>query len=105
MQLISFGLGVGIFFADENSYRERRQFFIKNVLKDFPAQGDPIEQRILHEVKTLVTEMDSKANSVPFAVHRFFNRYIINTLLSVIVSMRFEPGDPRFSELQNGLEK
>ena len=90
--------------AEEHCYRERRQFFLKNVIKDFAAKGTSIEQRILHEVKALLAELNSMKDT-PFTIHGFFNRNIINTLLRVVVSLHFEPEDPRFNDLQYGLEK
>ena len=94
----------GLLGAHDDSYRERRTFFIKNVLKDFAAQGDSIEERILQEVKLLGVELEAK-KGVPITIHDFFNRHILNSLLSVLVSMRFEPDDPRFNELLHGLNK
>ena len=94
----------GIFFCDERYYRERRQFFIKNVIRDFAAQAGSLEQKILHEVRILVAELNS-GKDVPFTIHNYFHRHIVNTLLSIVTSMRFEPDDPRLDKLLYGLEK
>ena len=77
--------------------QEQRKFALKN-LKDLMAAGGSMEAGIVNESEDLAESL-KKLVGQPLNVHGFFNRNVINALLSVILSKRFEKDDPVVAEL------
>ena len=86
----------GIAFADGPGAMEQRQFTFRS-LKDYTSQGMSVESRILTEVESLLSHIDSNVNK-PIKVTNFYYRSIVNAILSILFSKKFEPDDPRVNE-------
>ena len=67
-------------------------------LKDFGAHGPSMEARILAETECLLSYIDSRAGT-PLKITHLYNRNVINSLLSVLLSTKFETGDQVAAEL------
>ena len=87
----------GIIFADGPAAKEQRQFIIRN-LKDFGAHGQSMESKVLGEVENLVSYLHSHAGQ-PQRISHFYYRNVVNSLLSILLSKKFDTGDPTVVEL------
>ena len=73
-------------------------------LKDFGAHGQSMEARILAETESLLSYIDSHAG-VPQKMSHFYNRSVINSLLSILLSTKFETGDQVVAALAEMIAK
>ena len=60
--------------------------------------------RILDETDNLIDQLLA-LNAKPMKVNRFFNCNVVNSLLSVLISKKFEPGDAELWEIIEHLER
>ena len=89
-------LVAGVIFADGPAAREQRQFMTRH-LKDFGAHGQSMETRILAEIDSVLSHLDSQSGQ-PQNMSNFYYRNVINSLLNILLSKQFESGDPVMAE-------
>ena len=87
----------GVIFADGPAARAQRHFIMKN-FKGFGAHEQSMESRILAETDTLLSYIDSQAGQ-PQKISHFYYRSVINSLLCILFSTKFETGDDVVAEL------
>ena len=90
-------------FCDGPHSREQRRFALKT-LKDLTKPSELMETRILDETDGLIDRLDA-AKGKPMSVHAFFNRNVINSLLGVLISKKFDPADPQADQLVHSLTR
>lgn len=93
----------GIVFGDGPGTREQRTFMMRH-LKDFGAHGQSMELRILGEVDNLLTTLTSIAGQ-PQKMSNFYFRNVVNSLLSILLSKKFETDDPEAAEFAQIISK
>ena len=86
----------GIVFADGPAAREQRTFMMRH-LKDFGAHGQSMELRVLAEIDNLLSSLNSRAGQ-PQQVSRLYYSNVVNSLLSILFSKKFESDDPTIAE-------
>ena len=94
---------VGVAFYDGPRCRERRRYVMKT-LSDLPETSTSMEMRILAETDDLIGQLDT-AKGGKVSVHNLFNRSVINSLLSVLISKKFEAHDPQLDQLVEALTR
>ena len=97
------GIIAGVIFADGPAAREQRQFMRKN-LKDFGARGHSMETRVCTEIETLLSFIGSHEEQ-PVRISHLFYVSVANSLMDILLSKRFEPGDPDAAELAETIHK
>lgn len=96
-------MSIGIVFSDGTGTREQRQFMMRH-LKEFGAHGQSMELRILAEVENLLTNLNSHVEQ-PLNISNFYYRNVVNSLLSILLSKKFETGDPTVAEFAEIISK
>ena len=94
---------LGMAFCDGPHSREQRRFALKT-LRDLTKTSESMEARILDESDDLIGRLDTLAGKA-FTVHEFFQRNVINSLLSVLISKKFEAGDSQLDKLAHDLTR
>ena len=67
-------------------------------LKDFGAHGQSMETRVCAEIESLRSFLESHAG-LPLKVSHLFYSNVTNSLMDILLSKKFEPGDPEAAEL------
>ena len=93
----------GIAFSDGPHSKEQRRFALKT-LRDLTKPSELMETRIVEETNELNGRLETVLGKV-MSVHKFFNRNVINSLLSVLVGKKFDTSDPKADQLAHSLTR
>ena len=63
-----------------------------------------MESRVVDETSDLISILD-KAEGNPMGVHEFFSRNVINALLGVLMSKRYEADDEELASVNHDLAR
>ena len=73
-------------------------------LKDFGAHGQSMETRVHTEIEALLSIIGSHEGQ-PLNISYLFFSSVTNSLMDILLSKKFEPGDPDAFELAKTIHK